>query len=151
MKLAEALAERSDCQKRLEEIRDRLERSARIQEGEQPAEDPSELLSETDRIYARLLGLISAINRTNSRTAFVNERTISDAIAERDVMGKRRDFLAGVAGSANSRWDRYSKSEVRYVMTVPVGKLRADADQLAKRYRELDLRIQELNWKAELI
>jgi hypothetical protein len=151
MKLAEALAERSDCQKRLEEIRDRLERSARIQEGEQPAEDPSELLSETDSIYARLLELISAINRTNSRTAFDNERTISDAIAERDVLGKRRDFLARVAGSANSRWDRYSKSEVRYVMTVPVGNLRADADQLAKQYRELDLRIQELNWKAELI
>ena len=150
MKLAEALAERSDCQKRLEEIRDRLERSARIQEGEQPAEDPSELLSETDSIYARLLELISAINRTNSRTAFDNERTISDAIAERDVLGMRRDFLARVAGSANSRWDRYSKSEVRYVMTVPIGKLRADADQLAKLYRELDLRIQELNWKAEL-
>jgi hypothetical protein len=36
-------------------------------------------------------------------------------------------------------------------MTVPVGKLRADVDQLAKRYRELDLRIQELNWKTELI
>jgi hypothetical protein len=151
MKLAEALAERSDCQKRLEDIRDRLERSARIQEGEQPAEDPSELLSETDRIYARLLELISAINRTNSRTTFDNERTISDAIAERDVMGKRRDFLVRVAGSANSRWDRYSKSEVRYVMTVPVGELRAGADQLAKRYRELDLRIQELNWKTELI
>jgi hypothetical protein len=117
MKLAEALAEYTDCQKRLEEIRDRLERSARIQEGERPAEDPSELLSETDSIYARLLELISAINRTNSRTAFDNERTISDAIAERDVLGKRRDFLASVAGSANSRWDRYSKSEVRYVMT----------------------------------
>ena len=151
MKLAEALAERSDCQKRLEEIRDRLERSARIQEGEQPAEDPNELLSETDRIYARLLELISAINRTNSMTAFDKDRTISDVIAERDVMGKRRDFLASVAGSANSRWDRYSKSEVRYVLTVPAGKLRADADQLAKRYRELDLRIQELNWKTELV
>ena len=98
-----------------------------------------------------MLELISAINRTNSRTAFDNERTISDAIAERDVMGKRRDFLARVAGSANSRWDRYSKSEVRYVMTVPVGELRSEADRLSKRYRELDLRIQELNWKTELI
>jgi hypothetical protein len=73
------------------------------------------------------------------------------AIAERDVMGKRRDFLAGVAGAGSLRWDRHSRSEVRYVMTAPVGKLRADADQLAKRYRELDLRIQELNWKIELI
>jgi Family of unknown function (DUF6847) len=151
MKLAEALAERSDCQKRLEEVRERLEQSARVQEGEQPAEDPGELLSETDRIFARLLELISTINRTNSATAFDHARTVSDAIAERDVLGKRRDFLARIAGSGSSRWDRYSKSEVRYVMTLPVGKLRAEADQLAKRYRELDLQIQELNWKTELI
>jgi hypothetical protein len=151
MKLAEALAERSDCQKRIEEIKSRLATSARIQEGEEPAEDSSELLSEADRIHARLLELISAINRTNSGTAFSDGRTISDAIAERDVLSKRRDFLADVAGSGSSRWDRYSRSEVRYIMTVPVGKLRADADQLAKRYRELDLRIQELNWKTELI
>ena len=151
MKLAEALAERSDCQKRIEEIKSRLATSARIQEGEEPAEDSSELLSEADRIHARLLELVSAINRTNSRTAFDDERTISDAIAARDVLGKRRDFLADVAGSGSSRWDRYSRSEVRYVMTVPVGKLRADTDQLAKQYRQLDLRIQELNWKTELI
>jgi hypothetical protein len=151
MKLAEALAERSDCQKRLEEIKNRLGSTARIQEGEQPAEDPGELLAETDRLYVRLLELISAINRTNSQTWLDKECTVSDAIAERDILGKRRDFLSGVAGLASSRWDRYSKSELRYVMTVPVGKLRADADQFAKRYRELDLRIQELNWKTELI
>src|SRR5579864_6558129 len=105
MKLAQALAERSDCQKRLEEIRDRLSSSARVQEGEQPAENPGELLAETDRIFGRLLDLISVINRTNSRTAFDEKRTISDAIAERDILGKRRDFLSGVAGSASSRWD----------------------------------------------
>ena len=151
MKLAEALAERSDCQKRLEEIRDRLEQSARIQEGEQPAEDPGELLPETDRVFARLLELVSAINRTNSQTPFDGAHTISDAIAERDVLGKRRDFLIRLAGSGTSRFDRYMKSELRYIVTLPVGKLRADGDQLAKRYRELDLRIQELNWKTELI
>ena len=151
MKLAEALAERSDCQKRIEEIRSRLDRSARIQEGELPAEDPDELLAEADRIHARLLELISAINRTNSRTAFDNQRTISDVIAERDVMGKRREFLSQVAGAGNSRWDRYSKSELRYIVTLPVAKLRTEADQIARRYRELDLRIQELNWNTELI
>jgi hypothetical protein len=151
MKLAEALAERSDCQKRIEEIRNRLDGSARIQEGEQPPEDPGELLAEADRIHQRLLELISAINRTNSRTAFDTERTISDVIAERDVMGKRRKFLSDVAGAANSRWDRYLKSELRYVVTLPVAQLRTEADQIARRYRELDLRIQEMNWNTELI
>ena len=151
MKLAEALAERSDCQKRLEVIKSRLADSARIQEGEEPVEDPNELLMEADRAYGRLLTLISAINRTNSRSEFDTERSISDAIAERDVIGKRRDFLLGVSESGTSRWDRISRSEVRYVMTVPVKELRAQADKLAKRYRELDLQIQELNWKTDLI
>jgi Family of unknown function (DUF6847) len=151
MKLAEALAARSDCQNRIEEMKKRLIRSARVQEGDQPAEDTTELLTETDRIFARLLELVSAINRTNSKTVFDNERTISDAIADRDVVGKRRDFLAGIAEAASTRQDRYSKSEVRFIATVSVGKLQTEVDQLAKRYRELDTRLQELNWKTELI
>ncbi len=151
MKLAEALAARSDCQNRIEEMKKRLIRSARVQEGDQPAEDTRELLTETDRIFARLLELVSAINRTNSKTAFADERTISDAIAERDVVGKRRDFLAGIAEAGSTRQDRYSKSEVRFVATVSVGKLQTEVDQLSKKYRELDTRLQELNWKTELI
>jgi len=151
MRLAEALAERSHCQNRIEETRKRLIRSARVQEGEQPAEDTTELLAETERVFARLLELVSAVNRTNSKTAFDDGRSISDAIAERDVVGKRRDFLAGNADAASTRQDRYSKSEVRFVATVSVGKLQAEVDQLAKQYRELDTRLQELNWKTELI
>jgi hypothetical protein len=151
MKLAEALAERSDCQIRIEEVKKRLLRSARVQEGEQPAEDTTELLAEGERAFARLQELVSAINRTNSQASFDEKRTITDAIAERDMVGKRRDFLAGVAEAASTRQDRYSKSEVRFVATVSVGKLQAEVDQLAKKYRELDTRLQELNWKTELI
>ena len=151
MKLAEALAERSDCQNKIEEIKKRLVRSARVQEGEQPAEDTAELLAESDRVFGRAQELIIAINRTNSKTDFDSKRTISDAIAERDVVGKRRDFLAGIADAASTRQDRYSKSEVRFVATVSIGKLQTEVDKLAKRYRELDTRLQELNWKTELI
>ena len=151
MKLAEALAERSDCLNRIEEMKKRLIRSARVQEGDQPAEDTTELLAETERTFLRMLELVSAINRTNSKTAFDIQRLISDAIAERDVVGKRRDFLAGIAEAASTRQDRYSKSEVRFVATVSIGKLQTEMDRLAKRYRELDTRLQELNWKTELI
>lgn len=150
MKLAEALAERSECQTKLEEIKKRLARSARVQEGEQPAEDSTELLSESERVFVRLLDLIRAINRTNARTAFDSERTISDAIAERDITGKRRDFLSGVADSASTRQDRYSKSEVKFVATVSISQLQKQVDQLSKQFRELDTRLQELNWQTEL-
>ena len=126
MKLAEALAERSDCQIEIEQIKGRLVRIARVQEGEQPTEDSAELLAEAERVFARLLELISVINRTNSQTTFDSGRTISDAIAERDVTGKRRDLLAVVAEAASTSQDRYSKTEVRFVATLSVGKLQAE-------------------------
>lgn len=150
MKLAEALAERSECQTRLEDIKKRLGRSARVQEGEQPAEDAGELLEESARVFDRLLELIGSINRTNAATVFDKEKTISDAIAERDVTGKRRDFLAAIAEAASTRQDRYSKSEVKFVATVSVSQLQKEADLLSKKFRELDTRLQELNWQTDL-
>ena len=151
MKLAEALAERSDCQNRLEDLKKRMVRSARVQEGEQPAEDSAELLSEAERLFARLLELISAINRTNAKTAFDDRQTISDAIARRDVTGKKRDFMAGIADAASTRQDRYSKSEVKFVATLSVSQIQKQVDQLSKEFRELDTRLQELNWQTELV
>jgi hypothetical protein len=151
LKLAEALAERSDCQVRLEELKKRLVRSARVQEGETPAEDTVELLREIDVVFTRLLELVSAINRTNATTAFNETKTVSDAIAEREIVGKKRDLLAGVADAASTRQDRYSKSEVKFVATVSIAQLQKQVDQLAKQFREIDTRLQELNWRTDLI
>jgi len=151
MKLAEALAERSDCQVRLSELQMRLGRSARVQEGEQPAEDAAELMGEVERLFDRLLYLIIAINRTNANTVFDGRKTISDAIAERDMLGKRRDLIAKVAEAASVRQDRSTKSEVKFVATLSVAQLQRQIDQIAKRYREVDTRLQELNWKTELV
>jgi hypothetical protein len=150
LKLAEALAERSDCQNRIAEVNKRLARSARVQEGEQPPEDPVALLAELHRLYVRLLELVQAINRTNARTQFDGQLTISDGIAERDLAGKKRDHLAALAEAASTRQDRYSKSEVKFVSTLPIADLQKQADQLSRRYRELDTQIQELNWKTDL-
>lgn len=150
MKLAEALAERSDCQIRLEELKKRLVRSARVQEGEIPPEDSAELLKESERVFGRLCDLIASINRTNAKIAFDETKTISHAIAERDITGKRRDFLASIAEAASTRQDRYSKSEVKFVATVSIAQIQKEIDGLSKHFRELDTKLQELNWKTDL-
>ena len=151
MKLAEALAERSDCQVRIEDLKKRIVRSARVQEGEKPAEDSASLLKEMETLFTRLVELVPAINRTNSHTSFDHQRTISDAIAARAATGKKRDFLSTVAEAASTRQDRYSKSEVKFVATVSVSDIQRQVDHLSKQYRELDTAIQELNWKTELV
>ena len=105
MKLAEALIQRADAQRRLEQLRQRLARSARVPEGERPPEDPQELLREVDEVIADMLRLIRQINRTNAVTSLDEQRTLTDALAERDILMKERSILTGLiheASAANS-------------------------------------------------
>lgn len=151
MKLAEALAERAEIQTRLAQLQARATENARIQEGDEVAEDPAALAEEAERLFARLQELMSRINLTNSRTAFDETRSITDAIAERDLETRRAAFYAGLADAAAARMDRFSRSEVKFVATVDVKATRAKADAAAKRRRELDTRLQQLNWTTELV
>ena len=77
MKLAEALQERADLNIRIQQLRSRLENNAFVQEGEQPAEDPDDLLSELNENVKRLEWLISRINLTNCVTS-VEGRTLTE-------------------------------------------------------------------------
>ena len=151
MKLAEALLLRADCQKRIEQLKSRLIGSAKLQEGEVPPENPQKLLVEVEATADQLMDLIRRINRTNSTTTFVEGSSLADALAERDVLLLRRNIYNDLATFASVRQDRVTRSEVKYISAVDVAETRKRADELAKNYRELDARIQELNWKTELV
>jgi cell division protein FtsB len=150
MKLAEALQLRSDVQKRIQQLRQRIAVSARTQEGEQPAEDPNALLAEVAGLTDQLESLITAINRTNVRTELEPGLSMTDALARRDVLHLRRSIWVEAAGNASVRQDRYSRSEVRFMTPLDVAALHREADELAKRARELDAKIQQANWNTDL-
>ena len=151
MKLAEALIQRADHRKRLDQLRERLVRVARVQEGDEPAEDPAALLAEVERTAAGLTSLIQRINRTNSTTALDDGRTIADALAARDTLQLRHSIIAALVQAAIIKQDRFTKSEVRFQSTVNVAGLQQQADDLAQTYRELDTKIQAANWLVELV
>ena len=151
MKLAEALILRADYQKRFAQLKSRAQASAMVQEGDQPAENPAELLAELESLARELVELIKRINRTNSITLFEGERTVSDALAERDVLAMRRELYAEIARAATVQQSRYMRTEVKYVSTINVAENQKRADALAREYRELDARIQALNWETELL
>jgi hypothetical protein len=151
MKLAEALMLRADGQKRLAQLESRLMTNARIQEGDAPAEAPQDLLGEIERTTSELLILIQRINKTNSNTDVGDGRTISDALAERDITQIRRTVYANLAQAAAITQGRFTRSEIKYIATINVAEIQKQADELAKNYRDLDARIQELNWQTELV
>ncbi len=151
MKLAEALAERSDCQKKTDKLKERLVNCVRVQEGDTPVEDPNALLQELRASHERVAYLVTRINRTNTNTEFAPGASLSDALAERDHLAALRASLLRVLEAATIRADRMTRSEVKYVTAVSVPDIQKEADALAQAYRKLDTRIQELNWTAELI
>jgi predicted ATP-dependent Lon-type protease len=151
MKLAEALILRADCQKRIAQLKSRLIANAKVQEGEAPAEKPEDLIKELEAVSDQLADLMKRINRTNSTTSFADNRTIADALSERDVLAIRRGVYSELASSGALRQDRFTRSEVKYISTINVAETQKRADELAKNYRELDARVQEFNWKTELV
>jgi hypothetical protein len=151
MKLAEALIARADAEKRIAQLQQRLIRSAKVQEGDTPPEDPQTLLAETTSLISEMQTLIQSINRTNASTAFDGNRTLTDALAERDMLMKERGILVYVIDNAVVTQPRYGQSEIKFVSTVNIAELQSRVDNLSRRYRELDSTIQQLNWTIDLI
>jgi hypothetical protein len=155
MKLAEALAERADAVRRVEQLRARIVGSARYQEGEAPAEDAVQLLVEVSEVLDGLEVLIARINRTNAATTVV-DGTLTEALARRDVLRLRHAVLTAAADAAAGGDNRgmavrQLRSELKMLSALPVAQLRGQADNLARELRDLDVQIQRTNWEADLL
>ena len=149
MKLAEALQERADLNRSIQQLESRLSANAIAQEGEAPAEDPRDLLTQLDRSIDRLEELTAAINLANSRTVHQGE-TLTQMIARRDALTLRLRILREFANQASQTGRRARASEIKIVSTVNVKSLQKELDTLSRELRLLDNAIQSLNWSTNL-
>ena len=120
MKLAEALLLRADRNRSLEQLKQRIAVSPRYQEGERPPEDARDLVTAASAVLDELEALIRDINRTNSGTVMPDGRTVTDALAERDVLRLRYSMLkvsadAASGGSQQVGYIRATRSELEYL------------------------------------
>ncbi len=151
MKLANALAQRSELQTRIRQLGSRLSDNALVQEGESPAEDPQELLQELERCYVRLEEFIARINRTNNETKVESGETLTQLLARRDCLTSKVDILRHFLSCASGTVQRHSTSEIRILSTVNVRQMQKQVDAMSAELRELDEQIQEKNWTTELL
>ena len=150
MKLAEALQERADLNRKIEELRRRLDNVVLVQEGEEPAEDPAELLEELNAALSRLEELMAAINLTNCRTK-VDGMTLTAMIARKDALMIKLSAYRDLVYTAGQSTSRARGTEIKVKALLKAGDLQKTADKIAKEVRELDNLLQETNWKTKLI
>lgn len=150
MKLAEALNLRADLQKRIANLRERLIKNAKVQEGDTPSEEPNMLLNELNDNIIELENIIKSINKTNSST-YIDNESISDIIAKRDTLGLKLSILRSFISESANKIERYSNKEIKILSTVNVAEKQKEIDKFSKEYRLIDTKLQGLNWTTDII
>lgn len=150
MRLAEALQERSDLHQRIERLRVRLMNNSVVQEGEKPAENPDDLKDELDRCLKEYELIIARINLTNSNTKLEGE-SLTEIIAKKDSLLLKISVYRDLIDSASRTASRARNTEIKILPTISVAGIQKEVDVLAKEIRLLDNRLQETNWKTELL
>lgn len=146
MKLAEALSIRADLQKKVAQLKERIKESAKVQEGDEPCDNVEELY----KALVQLEDLVYRINITNVQIVQDGD-SLTRLIAKRDVLSMRVKALKEVVNYVAANDTRFGRNELKYVRTIDIKALRKEADTYAKQYRELDLKIQSLNWTVDLV
>ena len=150
MKLAEALSIRKDLQKRIQQLEQRIKSNVKVQEDEEPLEDPNELMKELHSCLIQLEELIGRINLTNINTKNAEGLSITQLIAKKDTLTMRIGILRNIYSEATNIVNRYSSSELRIECVIDAKQLSKQIDDYSRRLRKLDMEIQGLNFLTEL-
>ena len=150
MKLAEALSIRKDLQKRIQQLEQRIKSNVKVQEDEEPLEDPNDLMKELHSCLIQLEELIGRINLTNIKTKNAEGLSITQLMAKKDTLTMRIGILRNIYSEATNIVNRYSSSELRIECVIDAKQLSKQIDDYSSSLRKLDIEIQSLNFLTEL-
>ncbi|MDR0334906.1 MAG: DIP1984 family protein [Methanomassiliicoccaceae archaeon] len=150
MKLAEALLLRAEYQKKITYLQSRVLSNIKVQENDEPLENPQKLIDETLELTEQLCVLIKRINACNNKATLPNGLTISEAIVERETLLKKQNLLTVITTAAQTKDFRLTRTELKMRTIVSMEELQKQIDALSQRYRILDTEIQSANWITEM-
>ena len=150
MKIAEALILRADIQKRIAQLKTRLNNNAKVQEHEEPAENPQLLLTELDSLISQLNDLIIKINKTNTLSK-IDGISLVELISKKDTLSQKAGILREFIEIASQKINLYSTTEIKVFSTINVPEHQKQLDKLSKEIRETDTKLQQANWTIDLI
>ncbi|MDQ7918046.1 DIP1984 family protein [Mesonia sp. MT50] len=147
MKLAEGLLLRADLMKKIEHLQNRIRPVLIVSDDKLPQEDPEKLLAQLRNAIQELESIIIRINKTNNETPVEGEGLLMEALAKRDSLKTLSEKLRNIRHAAQI----YNNGDTNLKTTISIKKLQSEMDQTGRAFREIDSKIQEINWLTELI
>lgn len=146
MKLAEGLLLRADLIKKIEHLQNRIRPVLIVSDDKSPQEDPVELLAKMRTALHELEDIIVRINNTNNNTQIEGYKSLMEALAKRDALKMLSERLRNIRFSAQVN----NSGDANLQATIDIKKLQIEMDETGRAFRELDSKIQEINWQTEL-
>lgn len=156
MKLGEALTVRKDLETRQKNLLALITTNMVVEDGVTPEmsnEEFSSYMTEVVEVFEQRKDLISRINKTNVVTQVEDGQTLADLLLNRAFLKETIEIGRTMLNSAKGRRERgYGDSSVVvYVPRENAAGIRAELDEVSKAFRELDVKIQGLNWTTDLV
>ena len=146
MKLAEGLLLRADLLKKIEHLQNRIKPVLIVADDKLPQEDPEKLLGQLRKAIRDLESIIVRINKTNNETHVEDEGFLMEALAKRDALKMLSERLRNIRQAAQI----YNTGDTNLKTTINIKNLQIEMDQTGRAFREIDSKIQEINWLTEL-
>lgn len=103
-----------------------------------------------DRSLERLTYLIAQLNQTNCETK-VDGQSLTEIIAKKDALSLKIHVYRDIVYASSKTSYRARNTEIKIKSAIPVTNWQTEIDQMAKELRLLDNKLQENNWKTDLI
>jgi DNA-binding NarL/FixJ family response regulator len=146
MKLAEGLLLRADIQKKIEQLQNRIRPNLIVSDDNIPQEDPNKLLAQLRNSIQEFETIVIRINKTNNKTLVDGQTQLMEMLAKRDSLKLLVEKLRNVQQAAQINHAGYN----RLKSTINYSNLQIEIDQTGRAFREIDSKIQEINWLTEL-
>nr|WP_250069595.1 DIP1984 family protein [Gelidibacter japonicus] len=146
IKLAEGLLLRADLMKKIEHLQNRIRPVLIVSDDKLPQEDPDKLLAQLRKAIQDLESIIIRINKTNNEIQVEGEGSLMEALAKRDSLKMLSEKLRNIRYAAQVD----NSGDTNLKTTIDIKKLQVEMDQVGRAFREIDSKIQEINWLTEL-
>src|SRR5690606_4900037 len=140
---AEGLLLRADLIKKIEHLQNRIRPVLIVSDDKSPQEDPVELLAKMRTALHELEDIIVRINNTNNNTQIEGYKSLMEALAKRDALKMLSERLRNIRFSAQVN----NSGDANLQATIDIKKLQIEMDETGRAFRELDSKIQEINWQ----
>lgn len=151
MKLAEALQRRADLRQKIDSVGSTMKANVLVQEGAEADYDVRQLCDEFNNLMREWQSLVGRIGRTN-HAAIDQEtgKTLADLLVEREAAKMEKETYDGIVAVYGEKSWRARGAELKIISTFKAKDAQKMVDDAAKRFRELDNKIQMLNWNTDL-